>query len=163
MSEHERHLCESCLKDEYDLFRHACIHESQAKNDLWFAKYRINDWPMWFYSMEDASLTFSTEEDVVKVICHIQVVGSTEKDSWEWSWGNTNLPEICKTRMNEVFNFGKEKGWARLTTLFLENDQYTGWECVSIASHLLKGLGVYRCGDEEEAVWVVVLGCEFVN
>src|ERR1700759_4343146 len=107
MSVHERHLCGACLEEEYEEFRHTSVHESMAKNDVWLEKYKINDWPRWDYSMEEATLTFS-ENGAVKVICDMQIVGSTKGDSWEWSWGNINLPLACRQLMQEVNEFGQE-------------------------------------------------------
>jgi hypothetical protein len=166
MSEHERHLCDTCLQQEYETFSHDCIHESMAQNEVWLEKFRIGSWPRWDYSMEDTTLTFS-EDGRVKVFWKIEVAGSTTPQSWEWSWGNENLPLACRTRMGKIYELGEEKQWERLTTLFLESDEYIGWECASVASHVLNGIGVYRCpttdGDEEDAVYVVVLSAEFVN
>ncbi len=86
-----------------------------------------------------------------KVVCEIEVVGSTTVESWEWSWGNETLPTVCRTRMSLVFEFGEQKQWNRLTTLFLENDEYVGWECASVASHILGGIGVYKCPNSDGA------------
>lgn len=144
MAEHDRNLCKACLEKEYKTFSHSCIHESMAQNDAWIEKYRINDWPRWDYSMENATLIFS-DKGKAKVVCRIEVAGSTTPESWEWSWGNENLPLACRKRMGEVYSLGEEKGWDRLTTLFLESDEYIGWECASVASHVLGGIGVYRC------------------
>jgi hypothetical protein len=119
MSDHDRNLCKTCLEKEYGSFRHSCIHESMAQNNVWTEKFRIDSWPRWDYSMEDATLIFS-EGGKAKVICKIEVVGSTTPQSWEWSWGNENLPLACRKRMGAVYSFGEEKQWERLTTLFLE-------------------------------------------
>ena len=166
MSDHDRHLCELCLHKEYESFSHSCIHESMAQNKLWMEKYRIGDWPRWDYSMENATLIFS-DQSKTKVICQIEVVGSTTPESWEWSWGNENFPLACRKRMGAVHAFGEEKEWERLTTLFLESDEYVGWECASVASHVLNGIGVYRCpssgGSKEDAIYVVILSAQFVN
>lgn len=166
MSEHDRQLCDTCLSEEYKSFSHTCIHESMAQNKTWIEKYRIDDWPRWDYSMENATLIFS-DEGKAKVICQIEVVGSATPESWEWSWGNDNYPLACRKRMRAVFAFGEEKEWDRLTTLFLEGDEYVGWECASVASHVLNGIGIYRCpssgGSKEDAVYVVILSAEFVN
>jgi hypothetical protein len=136
------------------------------QNKVWIEKFRVNSWPRWDYSMEDATLTFS-DEGRAKVICQIEVAGSTTPESWEWAWGNPNFPITCRERMGLVHAFGEEKEWDRLTTLFLESDEYVGWECASVASHVLGGIGVYRCpssdGGPEDAVYVVVLSAEFVN
>jgi hypothetical protein len=70
-----------------------------------------------------------------------------------------------------VHELGAEKQWDNLTTSFLPNDEHIGWECVSIASHLLGGIGVYRCPTSEsqrednlvDAVYVVILSAAFVT
>src|SRR6185312_14902931 len=105
-----RHLCEDCLQKEYEEFAHTCVHKSIDQNDLWLEKYKIGTWGRWDYSLEDATLTFS-QDGKPKVVCNIQAIGSVMGNSWEWSWGNENLPDSCKTRMNEVREFGEEKQW----------------------------------------------------
>jgi hypothetical protein len=165
MSDHERHLCETCLQDEYKEFAHDCIHRSIAQNNLWLEKYKINAWPRWDYLLEENTLTFS-DAGKAKVVCNIRAVGSVQGDSWEWSWGNMNLPESCKIRMNEVREFGEEKQWDRLTSLFLENTEDLGWELAAITVHVLGGAAVYRCPDSETPgyfMYLVILSSEFVN
>jgi hypothetical protein len=162
MSAGDAPLSDDLLTEDFEEFEHSCIHESIEKNNLWLAKYRVHDWPRWDYSMDDATLTFS-ESGVAKVICRMQVVGSSQGDSWQWSWGNPNYPDACKDKMGAVRNLGEEKQWRRLTQLFLECDEYTGWACTSIASHILRGIGAYRCPSEFGFVYLVVVSSEFVN
>lgn len=165
MTDHERDLCETCLRKEYDEFRHACIHESMAKNHIWLEQYAINSWPRWDYSLEDATLTFS-KDGLPKVMCRIEVVGSIKGETWEWSWGNESLPFACRRGMGRIHEFGEERQWVRLSTLFLESDEYVGWECAAIANHVLGGIGVYRCPHDRaprDAVYVVIRSAEFVN
>jgi len=165
MSTHERHLCHSCLQLEYETYAHDRVHESMDQNKAWFAKYQIDACPRWHYSLEDATLTF-LEGGKVKVICDIQAVGSVVGDEWEWAWGNKNLPLACKSRMMDVKEFGEEKNWNKLTSLFLPSDEYLGWELASITVHLLGGIGVYRCPDRETPgyfMYLAVLTSRFVN
>jgi hypothetical protein len=69
-----------------------------------------------------------------------------------------------------VHELGTDRGWDRLDTPFLPNDEYVGWECAGIANHLLGGLGVYRCPNSDsqrdddliDAVYVVILSAQFV-
>jgi hypothetical protein len=165
MSDHDRQVCESCLREEYEEFAHDSIHASIDQNEVWLEKYKINDWPRWDYSLEDCTLTFS-EAGEPKVICDIRAVGSVQGNSWEWSWGNKNLPDSCKGRMDEVRSFGEEKEWEKLTSLFVDNsDDYLGWELSSVAVHLLGGTAVYRCPDSETPgyfMYLVVLSSQFV-
>jgi hypothetical protein len=165
MSDHNRHLCEACLNDEYDDYSHECVHASMALNKLWLEKYKIKDWPRWDYSLEECTLTFS-EAGKAKVICEIRAVGSVQGNSWEWSWGNVNLPDSCKNRIDEVRAFGEEKQWSKLTSLFLDNDDYLGWELASVTVHLLDGIAAYRCPDSETPgyfMYLVILSAQFVN
>jgi len=112
--------------------------------------------------MEDATLTFS-QDGIAKVVGEMQVVGSSQGESWQWSWGNPNTPDISKNKMNAVRSFGEEKRWEQLTTLFLPCDEYTGWEYASVASHLLHAIGTYRCPYEGGVVYLVILSSQFVN
>lgn len=165
MSVHDRSLCQACLEEEYDEFAHERVHESMAQNEIWLEKYKINDWPRWDYSLDEATLTFS-KEGKAKVVCQMQAIGSVQGDSWEWSWGNANLEDSCKTRVHEIRDFGEAKQWSKLTSLFLENDEYLGWELASIAVHLLGGTAVYRCPDSQTPgyyLYLVILSSAFVN
>jgi len=69
--------------------------------------------------------------------------------------------------MDEVRALGQEKGWERLSQLFLDNDNdYLGWELASVTSHVLDGIAVYRCPDSETPgyfMYLVILSSEFVN
>jgi len=166
MSDLDHHLCDPILDEEYKEFAHECVHKSIDQNNVWLEQYRINDWPRWDYSLEDATLTFS-KDGKPKVVCEIRAIGSVQGDSWEWSWGNANLPDACKDRMLEVRDFGEEKQWGRLRSLFLKNDdEYLGWELASITVHVLGGTAVYRCPDSETPgyfMYLVILKSEFVQ
>jgi hypothetical protein len=136
-----------------------------AKNDAWLKKFRISDWPRWDYSLEQCTLTFSQAGNP-KVVCDIRAVGSVQGNSWEWSWGNKNLPDSCKEHIEEVRSFGQEKQWNKLTSLFLESDVYLGWELTAVTAHLLGGIGGYRCPDSETPgyfMYLVILSAQFIN
>lgn len=165
MSDHDRHLCEDCLQEEYEQYAHKRVHESMAQNEAWMRKYKIKEWPRWDYSLEECTLTFS-EAGKPKVVCDIRAVGSVLGNSWEWSWGNKNLPDSCKARIDEVRSFGEEKQWNRLTSLFIDNDDYLGWELAAVTAHLLSGIAVYRCPDSQTPgyfMYLVILSSQFIN
>ena len=163
-SGHDRHLCDDYLQVEYKAFVHRCVHASIELNKAWMETYRINEWPRWDFSLEECTLTFS-QGGKPRVICDMRAVGSVQGDFWEWSWGNKNLPDPCKDRLDGVRSFGEEKEWNKLTSLFLDNDEYLGWELASVTVHLLGGTAVYRCPDSEAPgsfTYLVILSSQFV-
>lgn len=170
MTSHDPNLCNTCRVDDYDQFRHNCVHESIDLNDQLSKHSKITSWPRWDYQMDDATLIFSAEGKQ-QVLCRMQVVGSTMGDTWQWSWSNPHQPEVCRLKMCAVHELGEEKHWDRMTTAFLPNDEYVGWECAGVANHLLGGIGVYRCPSSDskrddhlvDAVYVVILSADFMN
>jgi hypothetical protein len=157
-------MCAICQEDDFEEFRHRCVHESSEKTATWFETYGLRTFPSWEYSMLASTLTFFDENSAPILVFGIQVVGTTETATWEWSWGNGNLPSKCSARIFDVRDFGDRRGWKQLTTLFLGSDKYVGWECASIANHLLDGMAAYRCPTgppgEEEAVYIVILSLD---
>ncbi|MBT9331108.1 hypothetical protein D0Y96_008615 [Acidipila sp. 4G-K13] len=76
------------------------------------------------------------------------------------------MPSESRDRMSAVRDFGEEKEWAPLTTLFLESNEYLGWEFTAIAAHLLGADAGYRCPDSDAPgnfVYVVTFNTRFVQ
>jgi hypothetical protein len=82
-------------------------------------------------------------------------VGSTEGDSWEWSWANQNIEERCKRDIARVREFGAANGFEKLTTAFLDADEYTGWEMTAIAAHVLDAPGAYSFPTEKGRCYLI--------
>jgi hypothetical protein len=163
MSDHQRNLCEACLQSEYEEFRHACVHEFMTRNSAWMGEYSIGTWPRWDYEMDDATLTFS-ENGNAKVIANMLVVGTVHGKEWQWSWGNANIPDRHRASLKDVFGFGTQKGWSSLTTLFLDSDDYLGWELSAVAGHILQAQALYRCpSGPENFVYLAILQTQFIQ
>jgi len=111
------------------------------KNQRFSEKYGGHD--RWDWDADSATLTFS-DAGRAKVRTFCSVVGTTEGDSWEWSWANRNIPADEKRDMERVHDFGAANGYEKLTAPFLEADEYTGWEMTAIAVHILQAPGSYR-------------------
>jgi hypothetical protein len=136
-----------------------------ARNDAWTRKFNIGNWPRWDYDPEAETLRFS-ENGKTKVIADIVTVGLVSRGSWEWSWGNPHISLSSREAMEKVREFGEEKEWSQLTTLFAENDEHLGWELSAISAHLLNAKGVYRCPLEKEAgvfAFVLAFNTRFVQ
>jgi len=168
MSSHRRtnrYHCDACLEMEYEIYRHARVHESMDRNERWMEQFKIGSWPRWDRDFVSSTLTFSENGDP-KVIADIVVTGTVHGNEWEWAWGNPHLPAESQAQMGVVRDFGANKNWPKLTTLFLESDEYLGWELTAIAAHILEADGVYRCPDSdspENFVYVLAFNSRFVQ
>jgi hypothetical protein len=129
--------CDDCFQD----FVHPLVHESQEKNERFREKYGQH--ARWDWDDERSTLTFSDPQKPTLEI-EVSIVGSTEGNSWQWSWANPNTPASNKSGIEKVREFGQLEGYEKLTSSFLEADEYTGWEMTSIAVHILGAPGSYR-------------------
>ena len=97
----------------------------------------------WDWDSEAVTLTF---HDSTKHSLRIEVtiVGTTQDDSWEWSWGNPNFAPDLTRDMEKVRAFGQVHGFEKLTSVFLDAGEDTGWEMTAGAAHVLNAPGAYR-------------------
>ncbi|HEY1804694.1 MAG TPA: hypothetical protein VGG45_09455 [Terracidiphilus sp.] len=130
-------LCDDCFAE----FLHPLVHESIEKNERFDAEYGGRD--RWDWDSDLNILTFSGHgQPIVRI--HCSIVGTTQGNRWQWSWGNRNLPDVAKRELEKVLEFGEANGFEKLTSAFLEADEYTGWEMTAIAVHILDAPGSYR-------------------
>jgi hypothetical protein len=140
--------CDDCFWE----FVHPLIHEAQEKNEQFREKYGLH--ARWDWDDQRSTLTFSDPEKSTLEI-DVSIVGSTEGNSWEWSWANPNLDRHTITDMEKVKEFGEANGYEKLTTAFLEADEYTGWTMTSVAVHVLGAAGSYRFPTERGHYYLV--------
>ncbi|HEV2135275.1 MAG TPA: hypothetical protein VGR47_13655 [Terracidiphilus sp.] len=141
-------VCDDCFNE----FLHPLVHELSEKSERF--KERYGDHQRWHWDDESATLTFTDPEKPTLVI-DVTVVGTTEGNSWEWTWANANFPAHTKIGMDTVREYGETQGYHQLTSAFLDADEYTGWEMTAIAAHLLNALGAYRFPTDSGFCYVV--------
>jgi len=135
-------LCDDCFED----FVHPLSHELMEKNNRFREQYGM--FAQWDWDPESATLTFIDPKKTTLRIA-VSVVGTTEGNSWEWTWANRNFEPHTKIDIDKVRVFGEVNGFEKLTTAFLEAAKYTGWEMTSIAAHILDARGAYRFPRDE--------------
>jgi hypothetical protein len=148
------------LESEYKTYAHERVHEAMKRNTRWLEKYKIGGWPRWDYDLESSILTFS-EKGRARVTADMTIVGTVSGSTWEWSWGNPHMPVKSQTKMERVRLFGEEKKWDKLTTLFLPNDDYLGWEFTAITAHILGAEGGYRCPEDGGFLYLVLTNTRY--
>jgi hypothetical protein len=141
-------VCDDCFWK----FLHPLVHESMEKNERFEEKYGQHE--RWDWDDNSSTLMFS-DGGVPKLRILVSVVGTTEGDSWEWSWANGNFEPHTKRDVEKVREFGEANGYEKLTTAFLEADEHTGWEMTSIAVHVLQAPGSYRFPTDDGYCYLV--------
>ena len=130
-------ICDDCFQK----FLHPLVHESMGKNDRFSEKYGERE--RWDWDPNSATLTFSNAgRPSLRV--HCSVAGTIQGDQWQWSWANHNIPEFERRDMERVRKYGEANGYDKLTSPFLDADEYTGWEMTAVAVHVLEAPGSYR-------------------
>lgn len=135
-------LCDDCFED----FVHPLTHELMEKNNRFREQY--GQFARWDWDPESATLTFTDPKKPTLRIA-VSVVSTTEGNSWEWTWANRNFEPHTKVDIDKVRAFGEVNGIEKLTTAFLEADEYTGWEMTAAAAHILDAPGAYRFPRDE--------------
>jgi hypothetical protein len=149
-------ICDDCFQE----FLHPLVHEAMEKNNQFTATYGEHE--RWDWDSDSATLTFSDGgQPRMRIRC--AVVGTTEGDSWEWSWANSNIPAHKKFAVERVRAFGEAKGFDKLTSKFLDADEYTGWEMTAVAVHVLGAPGSYRFPTEHGYCYLVYREIEEVS
>lgn len=57
--------------------------------------------------------------------------------------------------MEKVREYGVVNGFEKLTSGFLDADEYTGWEMTAVAAHVLDAPGAYSFPTERGRCWLV--------
>ena len=129
--------CDDC----FQTFLHPLVHELIDKNERFKERYGHHE--RWDWDEDAVRMTFS-DPILPTVGIDVTVVGSTEGESWQWSWANENWDVKSKLEMDKVREFGNANGYEQLTSVFLDADEHTGWEMTAVAAHILDAPGAYR-------------------
>lgn len=141
-------VCDDCFRE----YLHPFVHELMDKNEQFFVRYGRHE----RYDWNDEAVTLTFSDPVLPTVrIDVTVVGSTEGDSWEWSWANSNYEASSKLNIEKIREFGEANGYDKLTTAFLEADEYTGWEMTAVAAHILGAPGAYRFPTESGYCYLI--------
>jgi hypothetical protein len=141
-------VCDDCFRE----FLHPIFHKLMDKNNQFFERYGRH--VRWDWDDVAATLTFS-DPVLPTVRIDVTVVGSTEGNSWEWSWANPNYQAYSKRDMEKIREFGEKNGYDKLTSAFLDADEFTGWEMTAVAAHFLGAPGAYRFPTEHGYCYLI--------
>ena len=132
-------VCDDCFWE----FVHPLFHELMDKNERFEEQYGSHAQ----YDWDDEAVTLTFSDPILPAVrIDVTVVGSTEGNSWEWSWANSNYGDRSKLGIEKVRQFGEANGYENLTSAFglgrgyrVENDRSSGTHpgcprCLSISN-----------------------------
>jgi hypothetical protein len=149
-------VCDDCFRK----FLHPLVHELMEKNKRFEERFGNHD--RWDWDDVAVTLTFS-DPFLLTVRINVTVVGSTQGDSWEWSWANPNYEDRSRLDMEKVREYGKANGYDKLTSAFLDADEFTGWEMTAVTAHILTAHGAYRFPTEKGYCYLVYRKIEVIG
>jgi hypothetical protein len=138
--------------ESFEDFLHPLVHKLMDKNERFNKQYGKHK--RWDWDDEAVTLTFS---DPVKPTLRIDVavVGTTKGARWQWTWANRNFKSRSRLGIEKVREFGEARGYEKLTTAFIDADEYTGREMAAVAAHILNAPGAYRFATDEGFCYLV--------
>jgi hypothetical protein len=97
--------------DWYAAWRRDAFLELMEKNRRLAAEFKIGRWERYDYDLSAGTLKFS-RQGVVRVVCEVDVVGTTSNvgGDWLWSWANPSWPKERSVQAELVRAFGRKHG-----------------------------------------------------
>jgi hypothetical protein len=131
----------SLCEDNFSTFVQPLLDRLREKNRGF--RQQHGTYRSWDWEPDVAILSFL---DPLKPTLEIEVsvVGTSQDDSWEWSWANPNIDSNLKIGMDKVRDFGRAHSFQQVTTPFLDCDEETGWTMTAVAAHVLNAPGAFH-------------------
>jgi hypothetical protein len=128
----------------------------KSEQELFMAKFNIGRYDSWYYDQPSGVFTFSN--DIEKLFFKFQSIGTFSKKSntWLWSWANNNTYPNVRIDSEKIKDFGHKNNYLKLIESKWDADEIDGWEMLSIASWILKPIGVYRIPTESLLMYVII-------
>lgn len=144
----------------YRTWRHEAMHTLIEQN----RGLDLNRWPRWDHDLAKHELTFSDGGEV-RVRADVQVVGTTGRKDWLWSWANPNWTDAMTTDARDVRLFGEEHGISELITPSLKASDLNalGWELTAVAAKVTGSIGAYRPSGDAGGLFLLIRSLDEVK
>ena len=144
----------------YANWRHDAVHELQDKNGRLEDEFRMGQWERFDYDLNAGTLIFS-DRGTSKLLCEIQVAGSTsiEAENWLWAWANDYWPGDSARDSLLVREYGEKHGICELTHECIEPEDdlnALGWALTAVMVRVTGAIGAYRPPDEGGGLFLVI-------
>jgi hypothetical protein len=132
--------------DQFDKLATDARQDCRTKLTETKEQYGLGAYASWNVDLERGEIQFLDTNRIERVSAKIQVAGSwsSGSESWMWGWGNDSIPDVSRSRMEEVRAFGEKEQIPILTTALVPCDELQAWVLFSVAGKMLKAEGFYR-------------------
>lgn len=148
----------------YRDWRQDAFHELEAKNDRLERELRLGHRDRWDYDMARRELTFS-DNGQVSLRADIQIVGSTGRKDWLWSWANSHWTDNLTDDARTTRAYGEHHGIQELFTASLKSRDLNGlgWHLTAVAARLAGSIGAYRPQTEAGGLFLLIRSIDEVK
>ncbi len=120
-------------------------------------EFGVGRWSKWNADLARRKLIFS-DETGPRVVCDVQVAGTTGHHDWMWAWANPSFPDQIVTDGEAVRAFGLEHQMGQLAEPNVAGNDLDalGWRLAAAAAKIAQALGVYRAPTKGGAVFLLI-------
>ncbi len=148
----------------YRDWRQEAFRELEAKNERLEHELGMGRFERWDYDMHRRELTFS-DQGQIRLKANIQIVGSTGRKDWLWSWANSHWTENLTGDARTARAYGEEHGIRELVigSLKARDLNGLGWHLTSVTARLAGSIGAYRPQTEHGGLFLLIRSIEQVK
>src|SRR5262245_48588854 len=83
----------------------------------------------WSLDQDVGNLVFTTPQGM-QAVARAQIIGTynTQDGTWLWAWDHPSIEESLAKDAKTMFEYGNERGYAKLTTRKLKCTEHEAWE-----------------------------------
>ena len=99
----------------------------------------------WTLDQDAGTLVFTTADGIM-VVAPAQIVGTynVDDESWLWAWDHPSVLPALKADAERLLEYGRERGFEKLTTRKFRCTESEAWELTALAFHICGTSGAYR-------------------
>lgn len=100
----------------------------------------------WTVDQQTGQIQFTDTKRGMLITAPVQILGTydTQASTWMWSWANPSIDVSLQHDAKKTQEYGKQKGYSKLTSPKIGCDQQAAWNLAALACMVCGQQGVYR-------------------
>lgn len=141
----------------WDELVRAASERAHTRQALMIERYGLSGDVQYFWSMDDARITWSRDEQVF-LTGRLTMIGSVSVpyQSWLWSWANDSIPRPVLGDIEQVRRYGEANSFPALTNPGFHSHPEDVAEARMVAASVLDAEGLWTDSDDEQQLHFLV-------